>query len=57
LDKEVAPRVVVHPGTRLTERIPTVEERSLAHAAHTVRTEQAYDNSEEQVSCFYFLEG
>lgn len=31
-EKEMAPRVLAHPGTWPTERKPTVDERILAHS-------------------------
>ena len=50
----MAPQVRQHPGARPTERTLAVDEKSLAHAAHNIREEQA---SEQQRSCFYCLEG
>jgi hypothetical protein len=34
-----------------------VDERSLAHTARTIRIEADHEDSEEQKSCFYCLEG
>ena len=36
LDKEEAPRVRTHPGTRPTERTDTVDNTSLAHPTRTI---------------------
>jgi hypothetical protein len=55
-DKEVAPQVMAHPGTRPTERDATVDERILAHRAHPSPIKEEHCGSEER-SCFYCLEG
>jgi hypothetical protein len=56
-DKEMAPRVLQHPGTRPTEKgWLAVDERILAHRAHLYPTDQEYHGSEEP-NCFYCLEG
>ncbi len=56
-DKEMAPRVQPHPGTRPTEeRVTTVDERILAHRAHPSLTDQEHWCSEKP-NCFYCLEG
>jgi hypothetical protein len=53
----MAPRVRQHPGTRPTERKPTVDERILAqHAQHSL-TDQERRAREEPRSCFYCLSG
>jgi hypothetical protein len=55
--KEMAPRVLAHPGTRPTERMPTVDKQILARTGRTVPVEHDHQDSEEQMSCFYCLEG
>ena len=56
-DKEMAPRVREHPGTRPTARQgETVDERILAHRARPSPTDQEHQGSEER-NCFYCLEG
>jgi hypothetical protein len=52
----MAPRVLEHPGTRPTERMPTVDERILAQRAQHSPTDQEHKGSEER-NCFYCLEG
>ena len=52
----MAPRVVQHPGTRPTERMPTVDERILAQRAQPSPTDQEHKGTEER-NCFYCLEG
>ena len=56
--KEVAPRVLVHPGTRPTEGIQTVDERILARGdlAQHSPTDEEHEDSEER-NCFYCLSG
>ncbi len=56
-DKEVAPRVVTHPGTRPTESEVTVDERILAQRAQHSPTNEEHEGGEERRSCFYCLEG
>jgi hypothetical protein len=56
-EKETAPRVLEHPGTRPTEKDGTVDERILAHRAQSSPTNQEQKGSEERRSCFYCLEG
>jgi hypothetical protein len=56
-DKEMAPRVRQHPGTRPTERKPTVDKDILARAGRIVGVEHDHQGGEEQKSCFYCLEG
>jgi hypothetical protein len=46
----MAPRVVTHPGTRPTERMPTVDDRSLAHSGHYLRP----DTQEEETPHFCY---
>ena len=53
----MAPRRPPSPGTRPTEGIQTVDERSLAQRAHPSPTDQENKDSEERRSCFYCLEG
>ena len=53
----MAPRVLAHPGTRPTDsKGEAVDERILAHRAHSSPTDQEQDSSEER-NCFYCLEG
>jgi hypothetical protein len=56
-DKEVAPRVRTHPGTRPTETEETVDKRILAHHAPYPPIDQEHKGREERRSCFYCLEG
>jgi hypothetical protein len=57
LGKEMAPRVLEHPGTRPTESEVTVDERILAqHAQHSL-TDQEQEGSEERRNCFYCISG
>ena len=56
-DKEVAPQVQPHLGTRPTETEVTVDERILAQHAHPSPTDEEQDGGEECRSCFYCLEG
>ena len=53
IDKEMAPRVLPHPGTRPTETEETVDEKSLAQRQSAVRV----DEEQEDRNCFYCLEG
>ena len=53
----MAPQVQPHPGTRPTERKPTVDKRILAQRAKHSLTDQEQDGSEERRSCFYCLSG
>ena len=54
----MAPQELQLPGTRPTAtKEATVDERSLAHAARTIRVEQDHQASEERQSCFYCVEG
>jgi hypothetical protein len=57
--KEMAPRVLQHPGTRPTERMPTVDEHRIPLASDpfyaACRPEQ--DQYQEGRRCFYCLEG
>ena len=53
----MAPREVQLPGTRPTERMPTVDERILAQPAQHSPTDQELEGSEERRSCFYCLSG
>ncbi len=55
-EKEMAPRVLAHPGTWPTERKPTVDERILAQHAQCSPTEEEHEGSEER-NCFYCLSG
>ena len=55
-DKEMAPQVREHPGTRPTETERTVDERILAQRAQHSATDQGNEVSEER-KCFYCLEG
>ena len=55
-NKEMAPAVREHPGTRPTERTPTVDERILAQRAQPSPTDQEHKGREER-NCFYCLEG
>ena len=52
----MAPRERPLPGTRPTERKPTVDERILAQRAHPSPTDQEHEGSEER-NCFYCLSG
>jgi hypothetical protein len=52
----MAPRVLQHPGTRPTERMPTVDERILAQRAQPSPTDQEHEAHEER-NCFYCLSG
>ncbi len=52
----MAPRELQLPGTRPTERMPTVDERILAQRAQPSPTDQEYKGGEERI-CFYCLEG
>jgi hypothetical protein len=57
-DKEVAPQVQPHLGTRPTESEVTVDERILAQRARYSPTDyEEPEGSEEHRSCFYCLEG
>ena len=56
-DKETAPRVLEHPGTRRTESEATVDERILAQRAQRSPTNEEHEGGEERRSCFYCLEG
>jgi hypothetical protein len=55
-DKEMAPRVRTHPGTRPTEGKRTVDERILAQRAQHSPTDQGHEDSKER-NCFYCLSG
>ena len=61
LDKEMAPRVREHPGTRptaTTQGGSTVDKDILARGGrHGVGVEPAHEDSAERMSCFYCLEG
>jgi hypothetical protein len=52
----MAPQVRQHPGTRPTERKPTVDERILVQRTHLSPTDQEHKRTEER-NCFYCLEG
>ena len=56
LEREMAPRVVAHPGTWPTESEVTVDERILTQHAQHSPTDQGHEGSEER-NCFYCLEG
>jgi uncharacterized paraquat-inducible protein A len=57
-DRELAPRVLEHPGTRPTEKwVDTVDERILAQRAQPSPTDRQHKGREERRSCFYCLEG
>jgi hypothetical protein len=55
-NKEMAPAVREHPGTRPTERTPTVDERILAQRAQHSPTDHEHKGREER-NCFYCLSG
>ncbi len=55
-DKEMAPQELQLPGTRPTERMPTVDERILAQRAQHSPTDQEHE-AQEKRNCFYCLEG
>jgi hypothetical protein len=54
--KEMAPRVVGHPGTRPTERDDTVDKDILAPSGHPVGVGEE-EHGNESTNCFYCLEG
>jgi hypothetical protein len=54
----MAPQELALPGTRPTERMPTVDKDILARTGRTVRQEHDHEGSElSERSCFYCLEG
>ena len=55
-DKEMAPQERQLPGTRPTERKPTVDERILAQRAQRSPTNQEHRGNEGR-NCFYCLSG
>ena len=55
-DKKMAPQELALPGTRPTERMPTVDKDILAPSGHPVGADKE-EHGKESTSCLYCLGG